>query len=56
MEHEAGHELVPRIVEAFPPGRLRAVSIRRPTLADAYLALTGAPLEAEHIQEQEQAA
>jgi ABC-2 type transport system ATP-binding protein len=45
VEHEAGHALVPRIVEAFPPGRLRAVSIRRPTLADAYLALTGASLE-----------
>jgi ABC-2 type transport system ATP-binding protein len=47
VEREAGHELVPRIVEAFPPGRLRAVSLRRPTLADAYLALTGATLEAE---------
>jgi ABC-2 type transport system ATP-binding protein len=46
VEREAGHALVPRIVEAFPPGRLRAVSIRRPTLADAYLALTGATLEA----------
>ena len=47
VDHEAGHELVPRIVEAFPAGRLRAVSIRRPTLADAYLALTGDPLETE---------
>jgi ABC-2 type transport system ATP-binding protein len=46
VEHEAGHALVPRIVEAFPAGRLRAVSIRRPTLADAYLALTGASLDA----------
>jgi ABC-2 type transport system ATP-binding protein len=45
VEHEAGHTLVPRIVEAFPPGRLRAVSLRRPTLADAYLAITGASLE-----------
>lgn len=47
VEHPAGHTLVPRIVEAFPAGRLRAVSIRRPTLADAYLALTGAALEAD---------
>ncbi len=45
VEHEAGHTLVPRIVEAFPTGRLRAVSLRRPTLADAYLALTGASLD-----------
>ena len=45
VEREAGHTLVPRIVEAFPAGRLRAVSLRRPTLADAYLALTGASLD-----------
>ena len=45
VEHEAGHTLVPRIVEAFPKGRLLAVSIRRPTLADAYLSLTGSSLE-----------
>ncbi len=45
VERESGHALVPRIVEAFPPGRLRSVSLRRPTLADAYLALTGAALE-----------
>ncbi len=47
VERDAGHTLVPRIVELFPPGRLRAVSVRRPTLADAYLAVTGESLEAE---------
>jgi ABC-2 type transport system ATP-binding protein len=45
VEREEGHALVPRIVEAFPPGRLRSVSLRRPTLADAYLAVTGEALE-----------
>ena len=45
VEREAAHALVPRIVEAFPPGRLRSVSLRRPTLADAYLAITGEALE-----------
>jgi len=45
VEHEEGHTLVPRIVEVFPPGRLRAISVRRPTLADAYLAVTGEALE-----------
>jgi ABC-2 type transport system ATP-binding protein len=45
VEREGGHALVPRIVEVFPAGRLRAVSIRRPTLADAYLAVTGEALE-----------
>jgi ABC-2 type transport system ATP-binding protein len=45
VEREGGHTLVPRIVEAFPAGRLRAVSLRRPTLGDAYLVITGTPLE-----------
>ncbi len=47
VECAAGHTLVPRIVEVFPSGRLRAVSVRRPTLADAYLAVTGEALEGE---------
>jgi ABC-2 type transport system ATP-binding protein len=47
VERQAAHTLVPRIVEIFPPGRLRAVSLRRPTLADAYLAVTGDALEEE---------
>jgi ABC-2 type transport system ATP-binding protein len=47
VERERGHELVPRLVEAFPAGRFRAVSLRRPTLADAFLALTGEALEEE---------
>jgi ABC-2 type transport system ATP-binding protein len=50
VERERGHELVPRIVEAFPPGRLRAVSLRRPTLADAYLAIAGERLELEEAR------
>ena len=45
VERERGHELVPRLVEAFPPGRFRSVSLRRPTLADAFLAITGQDLE-----------
>jgi len=44
VERERGHELVPRIVEAFPPGRLHSVAMRRPTLADAFLKLTGRTL------------
>jgi ABC-2 type transport system ATP-binding protein len=51
VEREAAHALVPRVVEAFPPGRLRAVSIRRPTLADAYLAVTGASLDGASAEE-----
>ena len=47
MERERGHELVPRLVEAFPAGRFRSVSVRPPTLADAFLRLTGGTLEEE---------
>jgi len=41
LEAPRGHELIPRIVELFPPGRLRAVSMARPTLADVFAKLTG---------------
>ncbi len=47
IEREEGHTLVPRLVEAFPPGRFRSVSVRRPTLADAFLEITGRGLETE---------
>ncbi len=39
------HELIPRLVEALPQGRLHAVTMRRPTLADAFLHITGRRLE-----------
>jgi ABC-2 type transport system ATP-binding protein len=41
IESPRGHELIPRIVEALPPGRLQAVGMRRPTLADAFVSITG---------------
>ncbi len=41
IEAPRGHELIPRLVESLPPGRLRAVSLRRPTLADVFVHLTG---------------
>jgi ABC-2 type transport system ATP-binding protein len=41
IETPRGHELIPRLVEALPPGRLRAVAMRRPTLADVFVHLTG---------------
>lgn len=41
VERREGHALIPRLVEAFPPGRLLSVSLRRPTLADVFLKLTG---------------
>lgn len=46
IERERGHELIPRLVEALPEGRIRTVSLRRPTLGDAFLKLTGQALHA----------
>ncbi|MGZ3407674.1 MAG: ABC transporter ATP-binding protein, partial [Polyangia bacterium] len=40
-ETPRGHELIPRLVESLPAGRLRAVGMRRPTLADVFVHLTG---------------
>lgn len=42
-----GHELIVRIVEALPAGRLLSVSLRQPGLGDVFLALTGGALDAE---------
>lgn len=44
LEREAGHTWVPRLVEALPSGRLQALSLRRPSLADAFFRLTGQAL------------
>jgi ABC-2 type transport system ATP-binding protein len=44
IERKEGHTLVPRLVEAFAPGRVSAVSVRRPTLADVFLKLSGRAL------------
>jgi len=46
IERRDGHALIPRLVEAFPPGRLQSVSLRRPTLGDVFLKLTGHALKA----------
>ena len=47
VETPRGHELVPRIVELFPAGRLQSVATSRPTLADVFAKLTGRGLEQE---------
>ncbi|MGM0577303.1 MAG: ATP-binding cassette domain-containing protein [Myxococcota bacterium] len=48
---ERGHEVVVRIVEALPPGRLNAVSVRRPGLGDVFLERTGNTLDADESVE-----
>lgn len=46
IEHPRGHALIPRVIEAFPPGRIESVHLAPPTLADAFLHLTGRALSA----------
>ncbi|MBI4511673.1 MAG: ABC transporter ATP-binding protein [Deltaproteobacteria bacterium] len=36
-----GHELIPRLVELFPAGRLKSVGLHAPTLADVFVTLAG---------------
>jgi ABC-2 type transport system ATP-binding protein len=35
------HEIVPRLVESLPRGRLRSIAMRRPSLGDVFMHLTG---------------
>ncbi len=44
---EDGHAVVPKVFEALPAGSISAVAVRRPGLADAFLALTGSSLDGE---------
>jgi ABC-2 type transport system ATP-binding protein len=41
VETPRGHEIVPRIAELFPAGRIAAIATSRPTLADVFAKLTG---------------
>jgi len=41
IEHERGHELIPRLVESLPAGSIRSLSMHRPTLSDVFVKLTG---------------
>ena len=40
LEHADGHRLVAQIVEAFP-GRIKAITLGKPTLEDVFIARTG---------------
>jgi ABC-2 type transport system ATP-binding protein len=44
LERDRGHEFVAVLVEAFP-GRIRSISVGRPTLEDVFLDLTGRRFE-----------
>ncbi|MCB9475367.1 MAG: ABC transporter ATP-binding protein [Deltaproteobacteria bacterium] len=45
IECEKGHEIIPRLVEAFPEGRFKSVSLRQASLADVFLKITGFALD-----------
>jgi ABC-2 type transport system ATP-binding protein len=45
LERERGHELIPRLIEALPAGRIDALSMHRPTLSDVFVKLTGRSLQ-----------
>ena len=47
VECARGHEVIVRLVEGLPAGRIDAISLRRPTLGDVFLKLTGAALDAD---------
>jgi ABC-2 type transport system ATP-binding protein len=47
LQQENGHELVPKLVEAVGAARLQAISVHRPTLADAFFEITGRALDSD---------
>lgn len=47
VEHEAGHKLAASVIDSFE-GRVRAVHVGQPTLADVFLSRTGRQLDDEH--------
>ena len=52
IECPRAHEVIPRLVERFPDGRLRGVGMRPPSLGDVFVKLTGRNLrEAEESAE-----
>lgn len=44
VSHPRGHELIVQIVESVAKGRIDAITVQRPTLADVFLHLTGLSL------------
>ena len=49
--HPRGHALIVRLVESFPRGRIDAITVQRPTLAEVFLHLTGHSLASSGDQE-----
>ena len=41
FERPRGHEFVPAIFEALPPGLIESISVGKPTLEDVFIDVTG---------------
>ena len=52
FEASDAHALVPRIIELFPPGTVNAIAVRKPTIADVFVKLTGRTLNATPADDQ----
>ena len=50
IECERGHELIPRMVEAYPAGRFQSISLRHSNLSDLFLKFTGQHLENDIVE------
>jgi len=46
FERVGAHELVPRLIEAFPRGRIKSVGMRQASIGDVFLKLTGKTIAA----------
>jgi ABC-2 type transport system ATP-binding protein len=45
FDHESAHELIPRVVEALPRGRIKSIGMRQASIGDVFLALTGKTID-----------
>ncbi len=51
FEHVRAHEIIPRVVELFPSGRLKSIGMRAASIGDVFLKLTGKTLDGADAEE-----
>ena len=51
FERIDAHELIPRLIEAFPRGRIKSVGMRQASLGDVFLKLTGKTIDGADLDE-----
>ena len=50
FQHVGAQALIPRLVEAFPPGRLKSVGMRQASIGDVFLKLTGKTIDGADLE------